>query len=381
MAQRIHPPRARRWHWRTPAVLLCLLAAGVVRAAGVSVEVRGVDDELRANVLSYLSFERYKKGGVELTADTVDRLHNRVEREVEAALRPFGYYDPQVQSTVTQDNGNWKLVVDINPGAPVIVEHIQVTIDGPGEQDPLFRRILRRLPLHKGDRLNHKAYEEIKSELQRTAATYGYLDAKLIHNEMVVDPANHRANISLEMDTGERYRFGKTTITQTVIRDSLVRRYLRYHEGDYFDVTQVLRTQFALDDSQYFADLEVLPGKPDTDNHIVPVQISAKASRRHRYTFGAGYATDTGPRGTLGFEDRRVNDRGHVFSIELQAAQVTKYSLQSRYTIPIGDPAVENFTLRGSVEQRNWGDVTTNTLSVGPSVTALTGRWQHVWAV
>jgi translocation and assembly module TamA len=42
---------------------------------------------------------------------------------------------------------------------------------------------------------------------------------------------------------------------------------------------------------------------------------------------------------------------------------------------------VENFSLRGSIEQRNWGDVTTNTLSVGPSVTALTGAWQHVWAI
>ncbi len=67
-------------------------------ATAVDVEVHGVDDELRDNVLAYLSFERYKKGGAELTADTVERLHERVEREVDAALRPFGYYEPQVQS-------------------------------------------------------------------------------------------------------------------------------------------------------------------------------------------------------------------------------------------------------------------------------------------
>ena len=120
---------------------------------------------------------------------------------------------------------------------------------------------------------------------------------------------------------------------------------------------------------------------PDRDAHTVPVNIHADASRRHRYSLGAGYATDTGPRGTLGFEDRRVNDRGHSFSVEVQAAQVTKYSVQSRYTIPFGDPATESFSLRGSIEQRNWGDVTTNTLSAGPSITAVTGPWQHVWAV
>ena len=265
MAQCNFQPRVRRRHWRTPAVLLCLLLVPLARgASGVDVEIHGVDDEIRDNVLAYLSFERYKKGGVELTADTVERLHNRVEREVEAALRPFGYYEPQVQSSVDrQDNGEWRVIVDITPGAPVLVDQIDVRVDGPGEADPLFQRILRHLPLHRGDRLKHQAYEDIKSDLQRTAATYGYLDAKLIRSELVVDPPNHKANIALELETGERYRFGKTTIEQQVVRDELVRRYLRYHEGDPFDLTQMLRTQFALDDAQYFANLEVLPGEPD----------------------------------------------------------------------------------------------------------------------
>jgi translocation and assembly module TamA len=383
MAQRNSLPRVRRRHRRTPAVLLCLLAARLLQAAtGVNVEIRGVDEELRNNVLAYLSFERYQKGGVDLTADTVERLHNRVEREVDAALKPFGYYEPQVQSTVArEDNGQWHVVIDINPGAPVLVDHFDVHVAGPGASDPLFQRILDNLPLKSGDRLNHKAYEDIKSDLQRTAAAYGYLDARLIRNEMLVDPSNHKADIALEMDTGVRYRFGKTTIRQDVIKNSLVRRYLRYHDGDPFDLTQVLRTQFALDDSQYFANLEVLPGDPDRENHTVPVNIHADPSRRHRYSFGAGYESDTGWRGTVGFQDHRINDSGHTFSIEVQASQETQYSVQARYAIPVGDPATENFSLRAAAEQRNWGDVTTHTLSAGPAFTAVTGPWQHVWTI
>ena len=179
------------------------MACPLAHAAGVDVDVRGVDEALRANVLAYLSFERYRKGGAELSADTVERLHNRVEREVDDALRPFGYYEPKVESTVTESGkGDWKVVIDITPGTPVLVEHIDVHVDGPGETDPLFTRILGRLPLHAGDRLSHAAYEGIKNELQRTAATFGYLDAKLVRNELVVDPPNHKANIALELDTG-----------------------------------------------------------------------------------------------------------------------------------------------------------------------------------
>ena len=380
MAQRNSLPRGRRLYWRAPALLLCLLAGPVVHASGVTVEVRGVEDDVRDNVLTYLSFERYRKGGVDLNADTVERLHNRVEREVDAALRPFGYYEPKVESTVTdQGHGDWRVIIDINPGPPVRIEHIDVRVDGPGESDPLFQRILKSLPLHVGDRLSHAAYDSIKADLQRTAATYGYLDAKLIRNELVVDPPNHSANIALELDTGQRYRFGATTIEQQVVSEKLVRRYLRYHEGEYFDLTQVLRTQFALDDAQYFANLEVLPGDPDRAALLVPVKIRADASRRHRYSVGAGYATDTGIRGTFGYEDRRVNSQGHTLGIAVQASQVQRYNVQSHYRMPFGDPAVENISLNAIVEQQTLADVTATTQSGGVSFTDVTAGWQHVW--
>jgi len=383
MAQRFFSPRARRRHSRLPWLLaVCLLGWPPAHAAGIKVEVRGVDDELRTNVLAYLSFQRYQKGGADLSADTVERLHNRVEREVQEALRPFGYYEPKVDSTVTAEGqGEWRVVIDVTPGAPVLLAQVDVRVEGPGSSDPLFQRILRHSPLHVGDRLQHAQYEAVKTDLQRTAATYGYLDARLIRNELSVDPPNHRANVALALDTGRRYRFGATTIEQNVVRNSLVRRYLRYREGDLFDLTQVLRTQFALDDSQYFANLEVLPGDPDREKLTVPVTIHADPSRRHRYSFAAGYATDTGIRGTVGFEDRHINSLGHSFSVGVQASQVQRYYVQTRYRIPVGDPALENVSINATVEQETLADVTAITQSAGPSYTTVGGRWQYVWQV
>jgi len=380
MAQRNFLPRGRRSLRRAPGLLLCLLAGPLAHAASVTVEVRGVPDEVRDNVLAFLSFERYRRGGVDLNADTVERLHNRVEREVDAALRPFGFYEPKVESTLTdQGHSDWRVVINITPGRPVLVDRIDVRVDGPGESDPLFRRILDNLPLHHGDRLSHAAYDAIKADLQRTAATFGYLDARLIRNELVVDPPNHTANIALELETGERYRFGATTVEQNVVRETLVRRYIRYHEGDYFDLTQVLRTQFALDDAGYFANLEVTPQDPDRQAHTVPVKIRADPGRRHRYSIAGGWATDTGIRGTFGFEDRRINSLGHSLSVSVQASQVQKYFVQSRYRIPVGDPAVENISLNAFVQQQTLADVTAITQSAGVSFTDVTGGWQHVW--
>src|ERR1700722_7657104 len=366
-----------RWHGRAWLAAMCLIASHGARA-NITVELHGVDEQLRTNVLAYLSFERYKKR-TDLSGDTIERLHSRVEREVQSALKPFGYYEPKVDSDVKDlGHGEWKITIDINPGPPVLVDNIDVKVDGPGATDPLFERITANPPLHAGERLSHSTYEAIKSDLQRTAATYGYLDAKLTRNELVVDPKNHKATIALEMETGERYRFGPTTIEQTSVRDALVRRYLRYQEGDYFDLTQILRTQFALDDAQYFANLEVLPQDADHQKHIIPVDIHADKSRRNRYSFGAGYATDTGIRGTLTWENRRVNTLGHRLSVTFEASQVERYLLQARYIIPIGDPAVENLTFQSTIDQLQLADVDTHTQSIGPAITKVAGNWQYV---
>jgi translocation and assembly module TamA len=366
-----------RWHGRAWLAALCLAGAPLARA-NIDVDIHGVDDPLRMNVLAYLSFERYKKR-TDLSADIIERLHNRVEREVESALKPFGYYEPKVDSEVKDlGHGDWQITIEIDPGTPVLLDKIDVRVNGPGATDPLFERITSKPTLHPGDRLNHATYDALKSDLQRTAATYGYLDAKLTRNELVVDPKNHTANVTLEIETGERYRFGKTSIEQTSVRDSLVRRYLRYHEGDYFDLTQILRTQFALDDAQYFTNLEVLPQDADHQTHTVPVDIHADKSRRHRYSVGAGYATDTGVRGTLTWENRRVNSLGHRFSVTVEASQVERYLLQARYIIPIGDPAVENLTFQSTVEQLQLADITAHTQSIGPAITKVTGNWQEV---
>ena len=364
---------------RIALLIGCLLVCAQA-SADIDVEIKGVNEELRRNVLTYLSFERYKKRD-KLDRDTLERLLNRVDREVQAALKPFGYYDPKVQASLEdKGGGNWRVRIQIDPGSPVIMAKIDVQVHGPGEHDPLFERIIAHLPLSVGARLSHAAYEQIKGDLQRTAATYGYLDARMTANELLVDPEKHQASVTLALDTGVRYVFGETSIEQDTVKDALVRRYLRYKEGEFFDMSLLLRTQFALDDSQYFATLEVLAGEPDREHHVVPVRITAKANKRNRYSIGPGYGTDTGPRGTFAWEDRRVDSEGHRFNTTLQEAS-RQTQLKSDYIIPIGDPALEKLTFEFSINNQQPGDLTTKDVSVGPSITQVRGYWQRVFYV
>ena len=101
---------------------------------------------------------------------------------------------------------------------------------------------------------------------------------------------------------------------------SLVRRFLRYHEGQPFDATELLRTQFALDDSQYFSTVEVLPGGPrPRASHRAGQHRGRTRTAAIVTQFGVGYGTDTQVRGTAAWEDRRVNQHGHRFRAEIKA--------------------------------------------------------------
>jgi translocation and assembly module TamA len=367
--------------------LLTLGAAALLAApagAGVQVDVRGVGEDIRANVLAYLSFERYKNSD-DLSPEFVERLQERCEREVRGAMRPFGFYEPTVTSEVKREGSggdqNYRVTINITPGKPVIVEKVDVKVTGAGAANKVFTDITGDLPVQTGDRLNHSNYDALKGGLLRAAATYGYLDARMVRNEMRVNPQAYVAEVDIEFETGERYKFGDTTITQSAIDDTLVRRFLRYEPGQDFDATQLLRTQFALDDSQYFATVEVLPEDRDREKHTVPITIGAEPNRRNRYQFGVGYGTDTQVRGTVSWEDRRINQRGHRFRTEVRASALTQ-SIDGRYIVPIGDPATEKFTLQLTGEHERRADIDDRSINFIPSITHLrrsTWLGEHWW--
>jgi translocation and assembly module TamA len=345
-------------------------------ATVVEVEFKGVEGALLDNVRALSSLHRLSASR-DLDAEMIGRLVQRAPVEARAALRPFGYYDPQVATELTPQGDGWRAVVTIDPGSPVVLVSQQVEVTGPGAGEPFLQRVLERSPLRSGERLSHPAYDQLKGELLRAALGNGYLDARFTASELSVDPATLTARARITLDTGERYRFGPTTIEQGVVRDSLAQRFLRYREGDWYSAEALLRTQFAFDDSQYFSLSEVLPGERDRVARTVAVRITSEPNKRNVYTIAAGYGTDTGARGTLGWEDRRRNEAGHRLRAQVRASGVED-SVSLTYVIPWTDPALEKlaFELRGFDEQRGDVETTGGTFKVG--LTQVRGRWQRV---
>ena len=289
----------------------------------------------------------------------------------------MGYYEPEVTHETVRNGDDWQVTLHVKPGRPVRLSEVSVNATGPGAQQRALREIIDARDLKPGLRLNHGTYESVKAELLRAAKNDGYLDARLTKHELLIDREERRATVAIEMATGERYAYGSITTVQDVIADDAMRRLLRMKEGDPYTLDSLLRTQYVLDDSQYFTGVSIDSGNADRDAHTVPVTISAEPNRRHRYGVSLGYATDTRARGKFTWDDRRVNQKGHRAKVALTTSSVLN-EISGRYVIPVMDVALEKLEFSAAAKDEELGDTRSKRAEVGVGLTQVTGLWQRV---
>lgn len=297
------------------------------------VEVDGVSDELRENVLAHLAIERRSRDG-ELFEAQIRRLHREAGADIARALEPFGYYRPIVESELTHDGNEWLARYRIDPGEPVRVRTVDIRILGAGSEDAAFRSAAASFPLAPGDRLDHTEYEQGKRALQLVAAERGYLDADFRERNVFVDREALAARIVLHLETGPRYRFGAVHFEEIAIEEALLEGMVPFSRGDEFTTAALRELQEALQATDLFSSVEVGADRERAEGLEVPVRVSLRLRPRSRYEVGVGYGTDTGPRVTLGAEKRRLNRSGHSATAEVRASFVQN-GLNLRYAIPM----------------------------------------------
>jgi translocation and assembly module TamA len=275
-------------------------------------------------------------------------LHARAEDDIRDALKPFGYYQPTIQSTLEREGNQWIAVYEIDPGPPVRIARVDIRILGEGGSDPVFLALIAETPLRTGKVLLQPAYESLKDQLRRVATDRGYFDAELTRSEIRLDLEADTADIVLLFNSGKRFQFGKVTFTEDILSENLLQRYVKFQPGEPYDSSELQKLQTNLINSNYFNRVDVsAPPKKAVDRQI-PVNVALELRNNRRLDFGVGYGTDTGVRGTAGFEVRRLNMQGHKFSSRLVLSQI-KYSLTGVYEMPGSDPTTDAFALSAGV--------------------------------
>jgi translocation and assembly module TamA len=356
-------------------LLACCWLLPLAANAEIKIDIPDVPRPVEDNIRAFLSLTRYADR-TDITQETMSRLLRRVIPETRAALEPLGYYEPKVDYGSESEGNEWTVTIFVTPGRPVRISEVSIEVNGPGRNETALREIIAADDLKPGLRLNHGTYESVKGTLLRAAKNQGYIDAQFTKNEFLIDKTERRASIILALETGERYRYGSITTIQDVINEDAMRRLLRMRTDDPYTLDSLLRTQYVLDDSQYFSSVDIDSAEPDRETHTVAVTVTAVPNRKQRYAASLGYATDTKARGKLTWDNRLVNRDGHRAKMELTASSVLQ-ELSMRYAIPVRDIALEKLEFTGAAREEELGDTLSQRFEFGSGLTQVRGSWQR----
>lgn len=326
------------------AVLLWLALSPPTQAQTPQIILSGVDAELEANIRASL---RVRNEPCNTPLLRLERLLPQVRRQLTDAANALGYYHSSVRAGFGMAENCWRLDVELQPGPRVLLDEVALQVVGAPAVQALFGPLLQNPWLQSGQPLHHGHYEALKSALNARAADEGFLGARFERANIALDLDANTADIELAFDPGNRYHFGDIAIRQDgPLADSLIEGLLRTRSGDAYASSTLAAMRRRLDESQYFRQVRVTPELAVAANEAVPVTVELGMRPKHAWTGGLGFATDTGPRARLAYENRFVNADGHRWQGDA-ALSTVRAQIDTSYMIPLWDPSRQSLNFAG----------------------------------
>lgn len=354
------------------SAITSLLVTSVGLAAGVEVELQGLDEEQREAVRATLDLAKYGKR--DISSAQLRAAYRDAEDQIRAALEPFGYYDTRVEKSLSGDaNAGWKARFVVEPGEPAVVRRADVEVRGEGARQRRVAAAVADFQPKPGARLDHATYEASKAVIETTLRGSGYLDAQPLTKRVVVNADERAVDIELRYESGPRYRFGDVRFAgDAPFPENFLRDFIPWREDAWFNSEQVLNLQQRLVDADYFALVSVAPALDEKREGRVPVDVLLRRDERTVYTGEVYYSTDFGAGVRLGAERRWLNKKGHKadiggeYSQRLQEAafhykiprpgrEDRSYDFGAAYRDETTDVSrSRNFQLAASRSERRW---------------------------
>ncbi|ASJ74519.1 autotransporter assembly complex protein TamA [Granulosicoccus antarcticus] len=318
------------------ASLIALCSAGAL-AADTSLSVTGVKGDLKKNIELLVGTPPPSADARKLRRYIAD-----LEPQSAIALNALGYYAADINVSQKTSAGNTIITVNVTPNKPVLINQIDITLDGEGNDDPSYKRVLDELPIRKGAIFVSGAYESTKSTLRDQAQDLGYFQFNFTESTVKVSRRKLTADIKLTADTGPRYTFGDIVFEETLLSRAFLDRWVPFEKGDLYESGLTGELTQNLQNSGYFKSVRVLPLQDRRYGTEVPVKVDLIRKDNNEVGIGIGYATDTRLRTKLTWGKPLINRRGHSVTTQLGLA-AEQQNVSIAYRIPRRNEPLYNY--------------------------------------
>lgn len=337
-------------------------------AAKVDVRVDGIrDSRLSENVRIYLDAMDKNE------ADGSERHQYLLRESIAKALRVFGYYNSKIYFDLQPRAGKKDLLVaSVDVGEPVRIDGTDIEISGEAAEDEAFQKLSRNVP-QKGAVLEHEAYDDYKSSLEKLARQRGYFDADFPVHELQVMPSTNQGWWRLVFNSGQRYHYGEISFRGSQIREDYLRNILKIKSGDPYLINDVSGMTSDYSSSNWFQSVLVKPTLHE-DSKLVDLEVLLRPRKKNSMELGIGYGSDSGPHTQIGWTRPWINSRGHSLRSNLYLSS-PKQNFEATYKMPLLKNPL-NYYYEFSTGFEHEDDTETDTKSTAATVAALR-FWNH----
>lgn len=339
---------------RALAAIVLLLLAPAAFANTITYVIKGVQEPLLSNVRAHV--EQFALTGSKISPRRFDQITGQAEERTREALKPYGYYDPEIETSLTQSSeDSWRLDVRIRPGRPIVISAVAIEAQGGGKDDGWLREWRRNWPLSAGTVLNQRLWEQGKEAALEAAGASGYLTAGFTKHEISIDLARRTARLDLVLDTGPRVLFGQIHYDQDVVESWVLERIPRFEPGTPYNAELLAQYRLDLWRSGNFTDIEVREERRlDQSPPVVDLHVALEAKTRNTWQGAIGVGTDTGFRLQAQYSRHPLSSRGDRLDIGTGFRQIDdEFSLRADYRIPRRSAKRQFWTARMAYRSEN----------------------------
>lgn len=271
------------------------------------------------------------------------------KKQIQLALQPFGYFNPNIQAAYYQRKKTLIVQYRVKLGYPVTIKKIKFYIIGAGKFNKQLQKATHVFPLKKGDIFNTNRYNEGKTLLYDAANQAGYINSSMKDNVILLDLRNRTADISVHLDTENKFYFGKLIFIANRFNTQFLSRFFSFKPGDTFDPKKILLQQQAMQKKSYFSQVIITPDKDHAENNHIPLLVKIIPSKSQKYLLGLGYGTFTRTRISAGMNLNNLTDKGDHFDARLRASSMIS-DLTAKYYIPGLSPLTDQWIIGTNIE-------------------------------
>jgi|GEM_PF-6313583 translocation and assembly module TamA len=191
--------------------------------------INGVPTDIKHNIEKRIDYK------LRSTTEIDERFLDQIRRETEEAIKPFGYFSPQilVSSDKKQD-----IYVDINLRklAHIRSIHIEYT-HTPDNQD--FEALIYQISqLYVYSPFNTKILEDISNKIKMSAIPLGYNDIVITRSYTSINRQTHLADVTYLITPNEKNLFGEI-IYPNPSDAKCLNRFTNIQDGDHYNPKQL----------------------------------------------------------------------------------------------------------------------------------------------